>query len=331
MREKSKISVIVPIYNVEKYLDKCIQSIINQTYTNLEIILVDDGSPDNCGEICEQYAKNDSRIKVIHKENGGLADARNFGIDQMTGDYVAFVDSDDYIHPQMYERMMDVMEQKNADIVISSWKYVHEDKDEVIQKLSANQEISIFEKNTIQNLYFDNSDKRVTFTVAWNKLYKKEIFDTLRFPKGKVHEDEFVTFKTLYNANKVAYIDEELYYYLVRSVSIMGSFNLKRFDIFDAYCEKLRFFEEKKEYELIKKVMSLAMHMLVQYNEWMNENDSEAKQKLLYYYKLLKGECTRLSRQTNIDFKMKMEIFMFSKSFSLYKMAWKLAHKLKRN
>lgn len=331
MEEKNKISIIVPIYNVEKYLDKCIQSIINQTYKNLEIILVDDGSPDNCGEICDKYAGMDGRIKVIHKKNGGLADARNYGIEQMTGDCVAFVDSDDYIHPQMYERMVYAMEQKNADIVISSWKHVYEDKDEDIKILSEKADISIWEKYSMQNMYFDNPDKRIMLTVAWNKLYKKDVFDTLRFPKGKVHEDEFTTFKTLYNADKVVYIDDELYFYLVRNVSIMGDFNLKRFDIFDAYCEKLRFYNENHENELMKKVVKISMHMLVQYNEWMDKSDKESKNKFIYYYNMLKKEIMKISKKTDCKFTMKMEIFMFSKSFSLYKAAWKLAHVLKKN
>lgn len=321
------ISVIVPIYKVEQYLDKCIQSIQNQTYDNLEIILVDDGSPDRCGDICEQYAKEDNRIRVIHKENGGLADARNKGLDIARGDYIAFVDSDDYIHPQMYERMIKAAVEKQADIVISDWKKVYEGEENTIEYRNTNEDnTQDVDGKKVQYLYFDEPDSRITYTVAWNKLYTKEIFMNRRFPTGKVHEDEFVTFKTLYDAKKIVYLPEKLYLYLVRDVSIMGNFNIKRFDIFDAYAEKLAFFSEKREKELARKTYFMAAHMLLQYSEWLDKSNPDALSAYKKYYQMWKAKGKEFREDIINSPAQKLEIVIFNNFFPLYKLMWKIKH-----
>jgi len=206
------ISVIVPVYKVEPYLRKCVDSIINQTYTNLEIILVDDGSPDNCGAICDEYAAKDSRIKVIHKENGGLSDARNAGMEIMTGDYVAFVDSDDWIEPQMYQRLYELLEYYHADMAFGGVA------DEVLQngvvrtvKTSNYGNTPYAEGNTAaMRRYFHGS------WAAWDKLYRAELFDGIRYPVGEINEDEAIVLHLLDRCNRVCYTNEVFYHYVRR-------------------------------------------------------------------------------------------------------------------
>lgn len=325
------ISIIVPIYNVEQYLDKCIKSIQCQTYDNLEIILVDDGSPDQCGDICERYAKEDDRIRVIHKKNGGLADARNHGLEIATGDYIAFVDSDDYIHPQMYERMMKVAIEENSDIVICDWKKVLPNENDSFEKLNSDKyQLQNVDGKKIQYLYFEEPDSRITYTVAWNKLYAKEIFQGRRFPTGKVHEDEFVTFKTLYDAKKIVYLQEALYFYLMRDASIMGKFNVKRFDIFDAYAEKIAFFSSKGEKELASKTYFMAAHMLVQYSEWVGKRNKDAADVYKKYYKVWKKKGKEYKDSIICSPTQKVEMFIFNQVFPLYKLMWKAKHFVKK-
>lgn len=326
-----KVSVIVPIYKVEKYLDRCVQSILNQTYRNLEIILVDDGSPDNCPQMCDAYAKQDSRIKVIHKENGGLSDARNYGLDIAQGHYISFVDADDYIHPQMYEIMLGIAVDQQADIVISDWQRVNEGEEPKVESVNKNRcNTRILDGKKIQYLYFDQPDSRITYTVAWNKLYAKEIFAKRRFPVGKVHEDEFVTFQSLYHANKIIYLQEKLYFYLVRDVSIMGDFNVKRFDIFDAYAEKLKFFLENDEKILASKTFFVAVHMLVQYSEWIDQNEPHALEIYQKYYRIWKENGKKLAKTIISSPTQKLEIFIFSNFFQLYKFIWKMKQTIKK-
>jgi len=217
---EEKISVIVPIYKVEKYLHKCVDSIINQTYKNLEIILVDDGSPDNCPAICDEYAKKDNRIKVIHKPNGGLSDARNAGLDIATGEYIAFVDSDDYIDLTMYEKLYNAIKQNDCDLAVCGFNNVNEDESKVWQCWKKDKVIN---QNEPVKLLFENNNVGGIIT-AWNKLYHKDIFKTLRYPVGKINEDEFVVYDVLKNVKKgVVVIDNLLYFYRQRDNSIMNS------------------------------------------------------------------------------------------------------------
>ncbi|WP_342042982.1 glycosyltransferase [Bacillus sp. OTU2372] len=242
---RPKISVIIPVYKVEKFLPRCIESIIKQTYKNLEIILVNDGSPDKCGEICDYYAMKDSRIKVIHKENGGLSDARNVGLDNTTGEYISLIDSDDFIHVKFYEILMELILKNDADIAQCEFQKVFDEDNNYIDKtkqnLLINHEVNYF--NNLEALYNLYSNNYVSAVVVWNKLYKKELFSDIRFPKGKLHEDEYTTYKLLYNTKKLITTSFKLYYYLQRTNSIMGEkFNIKRLDILDAYSNQISFY-----------------------------------------------------------------------------------------
>lgn len=233
------ISIIVPVYNIEKYIDRCIESICSQTYADLEIILVDDGSTDNSGKICDEYATKDRRIRVIHKKNGGLSDARNSGLDIANGELVAFVDGDDYIHPKMYEIMLQIMNDCGSDIVCCDYKKVLGDED-----ITGGEEVSKYnsykEEEIIQQIWRDN----VRTVVQWNKLYKAEIFMDIRYPLGKYHEDTFVIHHILQKCKKYTVIEQELYYYMQHPDSIMSNFKMKRVqDIIDAYKDRINLFK----------------------------------------------------------------------------------------
>lgn len=216
-QEKALISVIIPVYKVEKYVEKCIQSVINQTYENLQIILVDDGSPDNCGKICDEYAKKDHRIEVIHKSNGGLSDARNKGLEIAKGEYIGFVDSDDYIEADMYEVLYNLLKQYNADVSICNFYTVSQGKISI-----KNADNGINEYNRIEILKEILLDKNIQ-SYAWNKLYKKELFDEIKYPIGKKYEDIGTTFFLLEKCNKVVVTGKSEYYYINRQDSIVNN------------------------------------------------------------------------------------------------------------
>ena len=215
--EKDLISVIIPVYKVEKYLEKCIESIIKQTYTNLQIILVDDGSPENCGKICDEYAQKDSRIEVIHKANGGLSDARNVGINRANGRYIGFVDSDDYIKEDMYEKLINLIKEYNADVSICNLYDVIDGKEYV-----RNKDNGIHEYSRIDILKEILLDKNIQ-SYAWNKLYKKELFDEIKYPIGKKYEDIGTTFYLFEKCNKIVVTSEPEYYYLKRADSLVNN------------------------------------------------------------------------------------------------------------
>lgn len=243
------ISIIVPIYRVENYLKRCIDSIINQTYKHIEIILVDDGSPDNCGAICDEYTKFDDRIKVIHKKNGGLSDARNCGIEISTGDYIIFIDGDDYVSKNMCEKLLIRALEHNADIVSCNFKEIYIDNNrEKINKQSIKKSLEVYTNLEVIYKYF--LDYTIDINVVWNKLYKRDIFFkdiSVRFPKGKLHEDDYIVCKLYYYANKIVIINDVLYYYIRRFDSITGNFSEKNIlDTIDARIEYYNFVNNKE-------------------------------------------------------------------------------------
>ena len=237
-----KLSIIVPIYNVEQYLTKCINSILSQTFTDFELILVDDGSLDRCPQICDDYAAQDNRIVVIHKTNGGLSDARNAGLDIAKGVYIGFVDSDDWIDPKMYEDMLNHAETTEAEIVVCGIKYCDERNNIVCdwQNISQNQTLSRDE--LLQNFFpylFNNIRPAV-----WNKVYKREIFNNLRFPIGVLYEDIQILLDILTQSNRITLLKNYYYNYLAtRTGSLMHlSFSQKQFSILDAEKKHYKFF-----------------------------------------------------------------------------------------
>lgn len=227
------LSVIVPVYKVEPFLRKCVDSIINQTYRNLEIILVDDGSPDNCGAICDEYANKDDRVKVIHKENGGLSSARNAGMDIAKGDYIAFVDSDDWLELDMYETLIGLAEKYDADIAEGSYRFYRPWKVEN-KVLEGNDTGDVRELNnidTLKELYYGPQMFGGVAIMVWTKIYRASMLHNLRFSEGFIHEDVEFTPKAYYLANKVVKIEKTLYNYNIHlgtsSTSGMGANLLK--------------------------------------------------------------------------------------------------------
>lgn len=264
------VSVIVPIYKVEGYLQQCIDSICGQTYQYLEIILVDDGSPDGCGRICDDNAKIDSRILVIHKENGGLSSARNVGIDIAKGEYVSFIDADDTIHPQFIEILAGLCEQYECDIAQCDYLTVAENSSKL--PLNSLQSIKIY--NNKQALYeqccTNNGDK---YTIACNKIYKKELFQDIRYPLGRIHEDEFITYLLLWKARKIAITNQYMYYYLQRVTGIMGSpFSIKRLDVLVAFYEKLEFLKGHQLREEYKGTLRTVIRLIQSNYMLLKEN-----------------------------------------------------------
>lgn len=247
------ISIIVPIYNVERYLDRCIQSIVTQSYQKLEILLIDDGSTDQCGVICDKWAKNDDRIQVIHKKNGGLSDARNVGIAHAKGEYLCFIDSDDYIEQSMIQVLYENLNRAKADISMCEFKRQLEGQDE---PFSSSEEVRTFSygKDEILKLLYKNEFvNQSSIVVAWNKLYKKNIFDEIQYPVGRLHEDECIIHQLLYNADKLVYTTQTLYHYMQRENSIMATFSHKRiWDTLYAYEQRIDFFLQKAERDQVR-------------------------------------------------------------------------------
>ena len=229
------ISVIVPVYKVEQYLCRCIDSIIDQSYKNLEIILIDDGSPDKCPQICDSYAQKDQRITVIHKTNEGLSAARNIGLDNIKGEYVTFVDSDDFLHNDFIIRLYFLCSNNNCQIAQCSFEKGEKD------------ELSFFdEKVTI--VKYDHNEifiHRSFKIIACAKLYKSSLFKGIRFPVGKINEDEFTTYKVVFAADHIILTNEKLYYYYQSQNSIMRNRNnYIKLDFIEAYEERVQFFRK---------------------------------------------------------------------------------------
>lgn len=235
------ISVIVPVYNVENYLSRCVDSLINQTYTSLEIILVDDGSPDNCPKICDSYALKDNRIKVIHKKNGGLSDARNAGMRIASGKYVSFIDSDDYVSVDFFEVLYNTLISENSDVVECCVVKFY-DKEHV---KAYTDDLKITNFDTIDGLNALISEDPFHQHV-WNKLYKSELIINIPFVIGKLNEDEFWTYQVFGRAKKVTKINKTMYYYFQRENSIMGNtYNLRRLDSLEGKYNRQKYIEEK--------------------------------------------------------------------------------------
>lgn len=234
------ISVIVPVYNVEQYLEKCIDSIINQTYKNLEIILVDDGSTDNSGNLCDLLAKKDSRIVVYHKENGGLSSARNFGIDKANGEFIGFIDSDDYIDNDMYETLYNLIKKDKSDVSMCGLYNIYANR-----KDSQVKEVKKYLMNAEEAIQMV-LDSKITSVTAVNKLYRKEIFNNLRYDLGKTSEDAFIIVRLLDKCNLISMTNERKYYYYHRTNSITKKpFSEKSRDVLDAYNLNYSIVEEK--------------------------------------------------------------------------------------
>lgn len=241
MKNDIKISVIVPIYKVEKYLRRCIDSIINQTFKNIEIILVNDGSPDNCPKICEEYKNKDNRIVIVNQENQGLSAARNSGIRIARGKYLVFIDSDDYIEEDMIEYLYEGIVKYDVDISCCGYVAVYDNGTK--EKITVPSQDTIYKKEEALNILLLNGYIDV---VAWNKLYKKELFNNILYPTGKLYEDMLTTYKIISKSNKILLRPKEKYFYCKRNDSIGGNqFSNKTLELLKA-CDEVYDFVVKK-------------------------------------------------------------------------------------
>ena len=317
------ITIVVPVYNVEEYLEKCVNSIICQTYKNLEIILVDDGSKDSSSEICDKLAKKDERIVVIHKQNGGLSSARNTGIDIAKGKYIGFIDSDDYIDEKMFELLYTAIISNNADMSVCNYSWVNENG-------------RVFNSTALGNAVFTSEDilgnylleDMSSWVIACNKLYNISIFEGIRYPVGKVNEDSFVIHRILDKCDIIATVEDKLYMYLQRSGSIMNStFKLSSLDVVDSHFERTEFYLNSNlpnKHELAVKSLMKALssfHMCYygvnkkNINSDCKKKNKEIQTKYRSLYKLCKNS-KKMSKRDKLMVKMcRISIF---KTYSLF-------------
>lgn len=297
------ISIIVPVYNVEKYLERCVGSIISQTYENQEIILVNDGSPDKSGEICDTFAQIDSRIEVYHKENGGLSDARNFGVEHSSGEYIAFIDSDDYIAPNYIEYLLSLIKKYNADIsacyMTETYGYTadYRTNDEFQnEQLLTGKEACL---KLFGNLYS-------VLVTAWGKLYRSDIVKKYIFPVGKIHEDEATTCKYYYEATRVAVGNRCLYAYYKNPKGIMHTKgNSINPDVIWSFEHRAMFFEEHNE----RKLAGISWNFLYNYlvrDSIENQGRSDS---------LIKS----FSKGKRVGLKTRLEVILYSISPYFYR------------
>ena len=221
------ITVIIPVYKVEPYLDRCVQSVIDQTYGNLEIILVDDGSPDGCPAICDAWAEKDDRVRVIHQKNGGLSAARNAGLDCMRGEYVAFVDSDDAVENTYIEKMHGAIKTAETKLALCGVCVIRSDEKPAPV---AHDLPPVIDRVSVLRSIGGQSDINILFSVAWNKLYHFSLFSVLRFPVDRIHEDEFIMHHIFHQTPQIAVVPDALYRYYRRDDSIMGE-TQRRYDL----------------------------------------------------------------------------------------------------
>lgn len=234
-RESILVSIIIPIYNVKPYLKRCIDSVLQQTYENLEVILVDDGSTDGCAEICDDYEAEDRRVRVIHKVNGGLSDARNYGMEAASGEYIFFLDSDDWIRADCIKILLTYAREKSADVAITDYMVIQEGKRKKISEKPVNRAIVFEKEEAMESLLY----QRQFTTSAWGKLYKIAVIKEKRFPVGKLFEDVETVFMIIESAARVVMVDAVLYYYFKRNDSITkGKFDIKKMDYVET-CKNL--------------------------------------------------------------------------------------------
>jgi len=318
------LSVIVPCYNVEQYLDKCVSSIVAQTYSNLEILLIDDGSPDRCGIFCDEWQERDSRVRVIHKQNEGLAYARKTGVENATGEYITFVDADDWIDPEMYADMMMALLSTNSEIAQCGVYLAHEDGS--LERRNHEQKTNTFEIiGRVESVLLILENKKWR-SWMWNKIFKKHLLNNIKFLKGNGYAEDFVSMYAFHNSNQSVYLHKEYYFYLQRSDSI--SYDIKNIqralknhiDFFEAWKDRYYFVQLHPEYHsalpnLKFWVLVLGLCLLrniIVYPRYFADNYFHETAKQLRSISLLSNDKLRGS--------LKIEFYLLKISTKLYKM-----------
>ena len=317
------LSVIIPIYNVEPYLARCMESIVNQTYKNLEIIMVDDGSPDNCPELCDQWQRRDNRIRVIHKKNGGLSDARNMGLSIATGEYIAFVDSDDFVDLDMYRSMIDALERTGADISTCG-RYLYRNS-KITEKHTSKKEVELDKIEAIDELLRGGLIEES----SCDKVYKINLLDGVKFPVGEINEDLPIMPYVLERANKIVCTGKPFYYYCENPGSITHEAYNEKKRVVIKHVEEVSAYVERKHPELRGAISELqgryASGFLI-----MFEQQKELKKKYSEDYQFYKSLCKRnfitLCKSNKRTKKQKIEIACAL--LGVYRPIWKIKHKL---
>lgn len=316
------ITVVIPIYKVETFLAKCLDSVLNQTYKNLEIILVEDGSPDNCGKICDDYANKDKRIKVIHKENGGLSDARNKGINKATGKYITFIDSDDYIDDDYVECLYKTIKEDNTKMSICSHRVVY-DTGRIIEKETKERTVLDSKKVLERILYDDGIDLS-----AWAKLYDIRLFNNVRYPKGRIYEDSATTYKLIDLCDKISINSLGKYNYIIRSDSISNNtFNPKKMDLITSTKEMTDYISDKYpdlQSACDRRLMYAHLSTLSQLANSKQKFPKE--QKILVDYVKKNGKKVLKDKYT--PRRDKLGIYSLKFGFGFYKFTWNIYRKL---
>lgn len=318
------ITVVVPVYKVEKYLNRCVDSILNQTYTDFELLLIDDGSPDNCGKLCDEYAKKDHRVFVIHQKNGGLSSARNTGIDwfyeKNKSEYITFVDSDDWLHPEYLSVLMAGITENHVKISVCNYNRVTY---EIPHKSYDNIK---FELTSPENFLVNHSWQ---YNYAWGKLYHKSVFEDIRYPIGKIFEDTFTTYKVLHKCEKIAYTELQLYYYFQNDQGISHSpWKPSELVIFDAMQEQLNFYKEKGLQKAYDKEFELFVHhhayQIVRIKE--NKNDLKKNKATL---KEIKKTLRNYLKENKDKFNVHNMTYSYEAAYPIFMKLYALASKTK--
>lgn len=319
------ISVIVPVYKVEKYFSKCIESILDQTHRDFELILVDDGSPDNCGKMCDEYAQRDDRITVIHKENGGLSSARNAGLEYAfngKSEYVTFIDSDDRIHPRFLELMLKAICENNAKISVCTFDHT----DDILSFDFSPCENTTSELLTPGELFLNHT---WDYNYAWGKLYRKDLFFDIRFPEGKNFEDVFTTYKALYKCESLAYLSEPLYCYFKNEEGITHSlWNKSELVIFEGMKEQLDFYKTNGYEEAYDKEFELYVHHHAYQIARIKANKTDFK-KNKPVLKALKADLRRYLREYKNIFNVHNMSYSYEAAYPVFMKLYGFASKVK--
>lgn len=311
------ISVIIPVYKTEQYLVRCVESVMRQTYANLEIILVDDGSPDGCPKICDEYASKDSRIKVIHKENGGLSDARNCGLDVATGDLIGFVDSDDFIKPEMFEVLCKSLYENSADISVCGIIKRFEDGSEKPEN-AFTENVCLRGDKALEILLED--DKIPSYFC--NKLFKSDLFDGLRFPVGVIYEDLAFSFYVFHRTKKVVCVKDNLYYYCLRKDSTCAVTGAKQiYGLFNAFSKRYEFARSVKvEREISDVCLAKACVFAVQGITGILSGEKECDKYMTDIRAFLKKYRREIADNAGIERKRKTKIFLINNFYCVFRL-----------
>lgn len=308
--QNNLISVIVPVYKVEEYLCECLDSIINQTYKNLEIILVDDGSPDNCGKICDDYALKDSRIKVIHQQNGGLSAARNAGLDIAAGDYIGFVDSDDYIDLNMYEELYNSLKANDADIAVCGVKQFGNRSNSFVYG----------------NGYMNGTDllksilKEEVQSGFCNKLFKNDLFNEIRFPVGQFYEDLQIFYLVAEKVKCVGFTDNTFYYYRSRNNSITSDASREIKTIIKSANDRTKKYKNTEFYTCAVAGEFRWLRLVV---SEMSVSKSKSEEYMYYYkkshklYSVCKNELSAFQKTISLLYFISPKLYYYIKCFAL--------------